>query len=390
MNTTSPELVNFHQTPAQGTFGVIAPKDMAEILDPSDPSVYEVDYVAGYEGITFLDVERKCFLPPPDLLLDCGSEPHPAQMNWNIPTIAEDDAKEAFIQYVTRKRCYNKTPAREMVITDLQPLNTYRYRFETFTESRSASWKSEPYWGEVIDSPQNGAAPLPWAIRVDVPDMFKNKTVAIKVPHTSSVTGCPVCQCSGRKTCTLCWGQKTVPCLVCPRRRYNLFTNQTCTLCAGRRIINCEICHGQGTTACRNCGGKAQLLSYIEVQVEWKNNVFEYAANQRSGFPTELFQGVNGNTLFVNEQNMVYPVLGFPESAINQVSRTAIEQHQTQFASTTRILRQRQTIELVFISKVEYEWNGKSYSYYVYGNEHKVYADDYPRKCCYNFPIPIP
>nr|XP_060615879.1 protein SSUH2 homolog [Anolis sagrei ordinatus] len=158
---------------------------MTEALEPPQPSVYEVDYVAGYEGITFLD-------------------------EGNIPTISENEAKEAFVQYVARKRCYNKAPAREMVITDLQALNTYRYRLETFTESRFASWKSEPYWDEEVDSPQNGAAPLPWDLRADVPDMFKDKIMMIKVPHTSSITGCPVCECSGRKTCTLCWGHKTV------------------------------------------------------------------------------------------------------------------------------------------------------------------------------------
>uniref|UniRef100_A0A803SKR0 CR-type domain-containing protein n=1 Tax=Anolis carolinensis TaxID=28377 RepID=A0A803SKR0_ANOCA len=210
-----------------------------------------------------------------------------------------------------------------MVITDLQSLNTYRYHLETFTETRFASWKSEPYWGEEVDSPQSGAAPLPWDLRADVPDMFKDKIMTIKVPHTSSVTGCPACECSGRKTCTLCWGHKTVPCLMCTGRGYPLFNNLSCTLCAGRRIVKCEICNGQGTTTCRDCGGKTQLLSYIEAQVEWKSHVFEYAVNQRSGFPIELLQGINGKTLFVDEQNMVRKY--FHQKQIIQRGRTGKE-----------------------------------------------------------------
>ncbi|KAH0630218.1 hypothetical protein JD844_012956, partial [Phrynosoma platyrhinos] len=236
-----------------------------------------------------------------------------------IPTIAEDDAKEAFVQYVTRKRCYNKTPAREMVITDLQPLNTYRYRLETFTESRSASWKSESYWGEVIDSPQNGAAPLPWAIRVDVPDMDAQDASVQVEKHAP----CAGARKQGK--------QKIFSYIFFTAVRYVMVREQ-------QHVVIVEEKHSYCHTLRCKLNGK-------------KNNIFEYEANQRTGFPIELFQGVNGKTLFVEEQTTVrkplqqkqisvYPVLGFPESAINQISRTAIEQHQTQFASTTRILRQ--------------------------------------------------
>ncbi|XP_013927472.1 PREDICTED: protein SSUH2 homolog [Thamnophis sirtalis] len=143
----------------------------------------------------------------------------------------------------------------------------------------------------------------------------------------------------------------------------------------------CNVCSGLGTTACTDCAGTGKLLTYIEMQVEWKNNIFEYVMDERTGFPTELFKGVKGKKLFVDEQYLVHPVVSFPICAINQASRNAIEQHHAQFGSTARILRQRQTIELVFLTKVEYEWHRKSYSYYVYGNEHKVYAEDYPKKC---------
>lgn len=36
-----------------------------------------------------------------------------------------------------------------------------------------------------------------------------------------------------------------------------------------------------------------------------KNNIFEYVVDERTGFPTELFKGVKGKKLFVDEQYLV-------------------------------------------------------------------------------------
>lgn len=43
---------------------------------------------------------------------------------------------------------------------------------------------------------------------------------------------------------------------------------------------------------------------------------------------------------------------------------------------------QRQTIELIPVTKVTYSWKGNSHIYFVYGNEFKVNADNYPATCC--------
>ncbi|XP_044307695.1 protein SSUH2 homolog isoform X1 [Varanus komodoensis] len=348
---------------------------------PSAPPVYDVNNIAGYEGTTDGDGGGRYFPPPPNSVPDRGDEPPPALRNWTIPAISEDEAQEALIQYVASKCCYGKAPAKEMMFQDLQSFNTYRYRLETFTESRSTVWKTEPYNGEIVDSYLCGAPPLPWDIIVDIPVMFTDQKKKIKVPHTSSVKGCPCCGCSGRRPCQKCRGLTRQQCWVCHGKGYRM-NNERCTECLGTGTSMCDKCSGLGTTACSDCGGRGQLLSYIELQVVWKNNVFEYLADQRTGFPTELFKEVSGQKLFVDEQYMVYPVTGFPEGSINQASRNAIEQHKTQFGSTARILRERQTIELLFLTRVEYEWHRKSYSYFVYGNEHKVYAENYPRKCC--------
>lgn len=43
-----------------------------------------------------------------------------------IPSISEELAKEALIEYVASRCCYSSKPAKEMVFSDLHSLNTYR------------------------------------------------------------------------------------------------------------------------------------------------------------------------------------------------------------------------------------------------------------------------
>ncbi|KAH0630216.1 hypothetical protein JD844_012954 [Phrynosoma platyrhinos] len=359
--------------------GVIPPVAMPQIPGPSAPYLADMGSVSGYEGTTTGDsgkyISGKHFPPPPDLVPVRGNQPYPPQINWNIPAISEDEAKEAFVRYAASNCCYSKAPAKEMCFQDLQTFNTYRYRLETFTESRSSLWKAEPYNGGPVDSFLRGIPPLPWDVRVQIPAMFKDKIERIKVPHTSSVK-------------VMAAQHVDVQVEVLARN--------------AMAPLRCNDCSGMGTIVCSDCKGKGQLLVYIELQVEWqvlirqtrsaycntclclprKNNIFEHVVDQKIGFPTELFKEVNGKNLFCDEQLMVYPVLGFPDHVISQASKRAVEQHRAQFGSTSQILRQRQTIELIFLTRVEYEWHGKSHSYYVYGNEHKVYAEDYPEMCC--------
>ncbi|RXM93627.1 Protein SSUH2-like [Acipenser ruthenus] len=100
-----------------------------------------------------------------------------------------------------------------------------------------------------------------------------------------------------------------------------------------------------------------------------KNHIYEFVPDKQSGFP-------------VDRVSKVYPVVSFPDNAINQASQTAVREHQAQFVTTSRILQQRQTIELIPVTRVHYTWKEKTYIYFVYGAEHKVYTDDYPAKCC--------
>uniref|UniRef100_A0A8D0GB38 Protein SSUH2 homolog n=1 Tax=Sphenodon punctatus TaxID=8508 RepID=A0A8D0GB38_SPHPU len=348
---------------------------------PSAPSFQGIDTVSGYEGTGLGDGEGKYFPPPDDMVAKSGGRPHPSLPQWAIPAISEDVAREAFVKYASRKCCYSTAPAKELVFQDLQPFNTYRYRLETFTESRSSVWKTTPFKGGVVDSYLQGPAPSPWSMQVDIPEMFKDHNTCVPVPHTSSVKGCSDCVRLGKIACRQCHGSGRRCCSLC-QGSGRRFVDDQCTHCHGSGNTHCTHCFGRGTQDCQTCKGAGDLLYYIELQVTWKNNIFEHVVDQRSGFPSDLFKAVSGEKMFVDEQSLVYPVVNFPEPSINHASQNAIVQHQASFTSASRIRRQRQTIELIFLTKVEYAWKGKQYSYFVYGNENKVYAEEYPKKCC--------
>ncbi|XP_029457310.1 protein SSUH2 homolog isoform X2 [Rhinatrema bivittatum] len=367
--------------PIVGNPGAPGPYPVIGMGGATAPPSNLMDNVYGYEGASTGDGEGKVLPPPANLFPGSGDDPPPFNKDWNIPFISEDLAKEAFNKYVSSKCCYSSKPVKEMVFRDLKPFNTYRYRLETFTESRSSEWASVPYTGEFVDSSAFGSAPLPWDIQVEVPTLFKDSETKVKVPHTSSVKPCSRCLALGKIQCTKCNGTGRERCWVCNGR--GMRTSDTrCTVCNGIGNVCCSSCHGSGRRNCDQCGAKGQLLCYIQLTIKWKNNEFVFVADQRSGFPMDLFKKVKGKTLFTDEQYLVHPLVTFPDPAINQASQNALQQHCTQFASTARILRQRQTVEQIPLTKVDYEWSGRQYTYFVYGEENSVYTEDYPAKCC--------
>lgn len=124
--------------------------------------------------------------------------------------------------------------------------------------------------------------------------------------------------------------------------------------------------------------------------------------------------------LFPSSSCQVYPIQGFPDQEICDVSTKLINEHLGRFTSTSRILqqvrtqhthkllhslnkhcvkelfdlelnsdagsflsvcRQRQTIEMVPLTHAYYTYSGKEYNFFVYGMENKVFAAKYPSAC---------
>lgn len=338
------------------------------------PPVDMFGSVPGYEGIG-----GGGFLPPPVPVQPIAPpQPGPASQDWSIPSLSEDEAREAFKKLVSSHCCWNKGPSEDGVITNMEAFNTYRYRLETFTESRSTEPAQKPHEGEIADF-YTQPAPRPWEIPATPPSLFTNHKQEIRVPFTSTVKDCSLCRAQGTVTCDTCHGDKANQCRFC--NGAGTRDNASCSQCNGSRKERCDKCEGRGTKNCEECKGKKRMLAFINLKVEWKNNVDDHMVQQNSGLSMGDLQKVHGKELFKNSQPLLYPLMGFPEPSISEASDRLIRDHQTRFPQTSRILQQRQTVELIPISKVTYKWKGDSHVYYVYGNERQVSAD-YPATCC--------
>ncbi|XP_043933456.1 protein SSUH2 homolog isoform X1 [Protopterus annectens] len=346
---------------------------------PSAPPTEMLDPVAGYEGIPADGGGGKTVPLPPKLINSPREDqPSPLPPEARIPALTEDMAREALIKFVSSKWFYGSKPAKELTFRDLKPLTTYRYRLETFTEARSTEWTFVPYTDQMVDGPENGLPPAPWDVMVEPPPLFQNDQKKVAVPHTSSVKPCHKCHGKGRYRCSRCSGSGKLRCVSCNG------TGQTaqkrCFQCSGTGRRRCRTCNGRGSIICSICKGKRNLLHYIQLTVTWKNVVFEHVPDHQTGFPVELFKKVKGDDIFMDEHITVYPMVGFPELEICEASKRGITDHNAQFSSTARILKQRQTIEIVPLTEVHCEYKQKTYSYYVYGTEQEVYAPSYPAK----------
>uniref|UniRef100_A0A8C2QAB6 Ssu-2 homolog, related sequence 1 n=1 Tax=Cyprinus carpio TaxID=7962 RepID=A0A8C2QAB6_CYPCA len=292
----------------------------------------------------------------------------------NIPSMSEGRAHQAFEEYISNKCCYSSAPVREGVITNMESFNTYRYRLETFTESRSTKWSEEPYTGQHVDAGIQ-CPPGPWEIAAQPPSYFTDYKETIRVPYTSSVKKCNPCSGMGKNSCSSCTGTGSVSNIL-------LCLDQ---MISGGYIIVCKICSscsGSGFHKCDTCDGKGQLLVFISLEVKWSTEKDDYVAQDSSGLRQEKLGKISGKEVFKDAQITVYPVMGFPDVSVAQASERLIRDHQVKYTKDSRILQQRQTIELITITRVNYTWKEKSYVYYVYGNELKVNADDYPATCC--------
>ncbi|XP_031757018.1 protein SSUH2 homolog isoform X1 [Xenopus tropicalis] len=347
-------------------------------IGPTAPSSDMFGPVPGYEGIG--DNSGRFLPPPPPALIPGPAVPSPENAEWTIPCISEDAAKEAFLQYAKESCCYGTSPAQDMVFKEFTSFNTYRYRLETFTESREFNWQTKPFDGHAADVGVHGTPPQPWDIPVQYPALFKDDEKKMPVPGTSSIKTCPQCMGIGKTTCTKCAGTGRVQCTWCHGTGHR-DGEDSCSTCQGHGTESCRTCSG-AMQCCQGCSGKGKVVNFIQLTVTWKNNIFEFVADHNSDFQTDLFKKVTGEKLFTDEQHLVSPLVTFPKQSINKASQDGQNEHYNTFSSTSRILRQRQTIELLPLTKVHYTWKENPYSYFVYGRENKVYTTNYPQKCC--------
>ncbi|XP_069499121.1 protein SSUH2 homolog [Ambystoma mexicanum] len=296
--------------------------------------------------------------------------------------MTEDVARDALLGFVRGRCCYGRRPAAQLVIQDLKQLVLYRYRLETFTESRLSEWTFEHYTNQGVDGPQNGQSPKPWEFTISSPGMFQEDTKKFRVPHSSVIKACHKCHGRGRYKCSGCHGAGRSRCVTCSGSRSKT-KHKRCQVCSGSGRKRCNTCSGRGSKVCTTCKGEKKLLHFLQLSINWKNNLFEYITEQQQlNFPMELLSKVQGSNIFKDQGDQVYPIIDFPNSAISKASQTAISEHSAMYGGSCRILQQCQSIDLIPVTEVHYTYQEKSYLYYIYGKENKVSALEYPQRCC--------
>ncbi|KAF0034716.1 hypothetical protein F2P81_012474 [Scophthalmus maximus] len=407
---------------------------------PSAPPPGWLDDIHGYQGHKGGQDDNPLYPPPPAYNPQPELNRNTLVPNVRVPTVSEDEARHALLKFVESKWTYSSKPARNLTFKELKPITVYRYRLETYTETRTSTWQFESYNGQMVDGPQYGMCPAPWDIPVTLPQRYTDMVEKVRVPHTSFVKLCHTCNGCGRTRCVSCYGrgveiilrpnQKIFfsqhksdivsPSLRCSsggdtdtlehaepsehERLHNVEAigdvtrivvlqkrcticyhgrsrNKRCTSCHGRGRKRCTHCHGHGYKTCSICHGSKNLLHFILLTVTWKNNVGDFIPDRQPDFPDKKFKKVTGDPFFVDESVLVYPIQGFPDQEICDVSTKLINEHLNRFSSTSRILQQRQTIELVPLTHALYSYKGKDRSFFVYGTEKQVFTAKYPSAC---------
>ena len=100
--------------------------------------------------------------------------------------------------------------------------------------------------------------------------------------------------------------------------------------------------------------------------------------------PHHLIGDVSGQVAFEEENLRVCAVETVEDDVIKMASAQLVASHASKFPEE-KILRQRHQVRVVPVTKVNYEWKGKSRSFFVYGYENKVHLpnNSYPQSCCW-------
>ncbi|KAJ6668289.1 hypothetical protein lerEdw1_015666, partial [Lerista edwardsae] len=107
----------------------------ADLFEPLSP----------YEW-TFRDHGRKKIIPPPEVTRKFSEQrSSPVFLECRIPRMTEDMARNVLRSFVNSKRCYGNRAAEELVIQELKQQTLYRYRLQTFNETRLSESTFEPY-----------------------------------------------------------------------------------------------------------------------------------------------------------------------------------------------------------------------------------------------------
>ncbi|XP_022090890.1 protein SSUH2 homolog [Acanthaster planci] len=300
-------------------------------------------------------------------------------------TISHEEAKGCLVDMTSHRCCYGSGAARELEVQEIEYSAAAKYSLETFVESRTSKRACIPYKGQTVDSPQEGAPPALWEAAIEAPEKYKPCVKTVRVPHCSIIETCYACSGRGFNKCYRCKGRGKTKCRYCKARGQR--GNKECEYCRGKGRQRCFRCNGHAVISCSVCEAYKQLEFFIEVTSTFKVKTDEYLHHADKRLPRKLLRGIEGITLFEEEAQIVAPLSNFPTLEVNSQSEKLVAKHAN--VKTERLILQRHKLVGIPIAQVEYTRKGKGGKYWLYGQQRKVYAPDYPQQCCCSCRCPI-
>ncbi|XP_071825191.1 protein SSUH2 homolog [Apostichopus japonicus] len=354
-------------------------------LPPSDINSFEAP--PGYEQS---GVAAGAPLPPP-AYQPPDEASQPMQTFTGIGTMNVQQVRDAICAFADKQCCYGTGAAERMVFEKMDPSGGLHYQLESFTETRSTSWEHLPYRGGPIDGPDCGLAPAVWDIACSPFKLFDNHDKLIEIPHTSNIKVCHNCTGCGFVRCPRCHGRGSVTCFSCNGSGHSTYQSEgktetrTCSFCSGSGNTRCDRCGGRGRITCPICEGFAKLRWYIQLKVQYINNVEDFI-HEPTDLPDELIRDVSGKSVFEQTLPYVWPISQYDVPEINENSFRIVERHRNAWPES-KLIQQRQILRSVPITEVKYMYKQEGGRFWVYGNEHEVHCPEYPQQCCWGCTI---
>ncbi|XP_055941450.1 protein SSUH2 homolog [Argiope bruennichi] len=306
----------------------------------------------------------------------CESPPQLKTVSINLPPLTGKELRDACYAHAKGNICYGSRCIRDMVLTDIQHDCVFEYTLESLCEKREYKESSTPYFGQVIDGPENGPVLDPWDVPVNRPNEIVEKQVTTNIPHSSYVKQCGTCNGHMKMYCTICNGSGKVVCKSCGG------SSNTCVTCTGRGIEMCMICTGTGKTECYMCKGHGKMVHSKALVISW-SPVYENIISNPGKLPKELIPKIKAKEILKEQGKVIQPVNVVPPKEINKASTLLIKRHLA--FRTQLVVFQRHTLQVIPFTKAKYTWRDEESEFFVYGFERKVYFESYPDACCWCF-----
>lgn len=160
---------------------------------------------------------------------------------------------------------------------------------------------------------------------------------------------------------------------------------------------DCSKCHTKGKVNCSICDGHGQIRCYIQLSITWKVKTGEHVVSSGESLPDDLIRDVSGQVAYEEEAHKIQPLnmemSNCPtddknnqtniKQCLGNASELLVKDHSNS-NSDQKIVCQRHQIRIVPLTKVTYTWKGKSFHYFVYGYENKVFlSSKYPQNICW-------